>query len=484
MRSKAVCCGHGYTVSRKARKLLAASAIAVACATVAIGVPAQNVAAVGDSRTLSLYNVHTKENLTVTYKKNGRYIPSAMKKLNYFLRDFRRNEPTRMDPELIDLVYELHEELGSRKPVHVISGYRSPKTNAMLKSIGRNVAKRSQHIQGRAMDIYFPDVNTKKVRNSALVRKVGGVGYYPHSGKYGFVHVDTARVRHWPGIPKAEYAAIFANHKTQVAQARRKAAEQAEPVLASAPPRPREKPAALAAIALAAREKEESGPLTVAQAPVPEPRPEEALASANTQVAMANGDLRVEPAAAQPAERQSFADPNWRTGGGDFGPLFSATRRRVASDPSLDPPVIEPLSTLASSSTTGDLDPRGQQVAADARGDRDDVPVTQASATDTGVSISILPPIIDGLKRLFASAADEPTILDETDLGPVGGQTINRAGKGDLIVSNPDHVTPNAAGKAAQLGQTHASLTVGPAAALRSAMRERDPLDPAPLPFD
>lgn len=149
--------------------------------------------AAGETRTLSLYQTHTKESLTVTYKVNGRYIPSAMEKLNYILRDWRRNEVIRIDPKTIDLVWELHADLGSTRPVHIVSGFRSPKTNAFLKRIGRNVAKKSQHMIGKAIDIYFPDVPTQKVRNSALVRQVGGVGYYPTSGQYGFVHVDWAR---------------------------------------------------------------------------------------------------------------------------------------------------------------------------------------------------------------------------------------------------------------------------------------------------
>ena len=120
----------------------------------------------GETRTLSLYQTHTKESLTVTYKVNGRYIPSAMEKLNYILRDWRRNEVIRIDPKTIDLVWELHADLGSTRPVHIVSGFRSPKTNAFLKRIGRNVAKKSQHMVGKAIDIYFPDVPTQRVRTA------------------------------------------------------------------------------------------------------------------------------------------------------------------------------------------------------------------------------------------------------------------------------------------------------------------------------
>lgn len=180
--------------------------------------------AVGDTRTLSLYMVHTKETLTVTYKKDGRYIPSALRQLNHFLRDWRKNEVIKIDPQVIDLVWELHNELGSRKPVHIICGYRSPATNSMLKRIGRNVATTSMHSRGQAIDLYFPDVPTKKIRNSALVRQVGGVGYYADSGPTGFVHVDTGRVRHWPRIPQQELAAIMKNAPS-------KAGKKAAPVM-------------------------------------------------------------------------------------------------------------------------------------------------------------------------------------------------------------------------------------------------------------
>lgn len=179
----------------------------------------------GETRTLSLYQTHTKESLTVTYKVNGRYIPSAMEKLNYILRDWRRNEVIRIDPKTIDLVWELHADLGSTRPVHIVSGFRSPKTNAFLKRIGRNVAKKSQHMVGKAMDIYFPDVPTEKVRNSALVRQVGGVGYYPTSGQYGFIHVDSGKVRMWPRVSPSKLAKIFRDYRKTVG-ARRNAQDQ------------------------------------------------------------------------------------------------------------------------------------------------------------------------------------------------------------------------------------------------------------------
>ena len=167
--------------------------------------------AAGETRTIQLYHVHSRESLNVTYMKNGRYVPSAMKQINRLLRDWRRNETITIDPETINLVWELHEDLGSHRPVNIVSGYRSPKTNAFLKRIGRNVAKKSQHMSGKAIDFYFPDIPTLKIRNSALVRKVGGVGYYRSSGgPTGFLHVDSGNVRHWgPAISNSQMAQVF-----------------------------------------------------------------------------------------------------------------------------------------------------------------------------------------------------------------------------------------------------------------------------------
>ena len=172
----------------------------------------------GETRTLSLYHVHTKESITITYMKDGQYVPSAMKKLNYILRDWRRNEVITISPRTIDLMWELHADLGSKAPIHIVCGYRSPKTNAFLKSIGRNVAKKSQHMVGHAIDLYFPDVPTVKIRNSALVRQVGGVGYYSSGGgPTGFLHIDSGRVRHWgPAISNYQMAQIMRDYRRTV----------------------------------------------------------------------------------------------------------------------------------------------------------------------------------------------------------------------------------------------------------------------------
>lgn len=167
-----------------------------------------------DERRIALYNIHTKETLDIVYMREGKRIPEAMKKINWLMRDWRQNEATEMDPELIDTLWALKTELGAQKPIHLISGYRSAKTNGMLQKTRGGQATKSQHILGRAADVHFPDVPLKKLRYSALVRQKGGVGYYPTSA-IPFVHVDTGRVRHWPRLPRYELALLFPNGKSQ-----------------------------------------------------------------------------------------------------------------------------------------------------------------------------------------------------------------------------------------------------------------------------
>jgi uncharacterized protein YcbK (DUF882 family) len=161
-----------------------------------------------EDRTLSMFNIHTQDTITVTFKRNGKYVPEALQALNHFMRDWRRNQEIKMDPALIDLIWELHEELGSKEPVHLICGYRSPATNEMLRHTVGGQARNSRHITGQAADLTFPDVPLKQLRYSALIRERGGVGYYPASG-LPFVHVDTGNVRHWPRMPRLELAMLF-----------------------------------------------------------------------------------------------------------------------------------------------------------------------------------------------------------------------------------------------------------------------------------
>jgi len=145
---------------------------------------------------LSFYHTHTGKRLDIVYSHNGRYIPQALDRINSFLSDFRTGDIVRIDPELLDLIYDVREELGSHGTYEVISAYRSPKTNEMLRSrsAASGVAKNSQHTHGRAIDVRLEGVPTAKLRDQALAMKRGGVGYYAESN---FVHMDTGRVRSW-----------------------------------------------------------------------------------------------------------------------------------------------------------------------------------------------------------------------------------------------------------------------------------------------
>lgn len=166
-----------------------------------------------ETRTLRFYNLHTKEKAAFSYKVNGRYNSSELKKINWFMRDWRKAKATTMDPRLLDLVWEAYRQSGSNGYINVICGYRSPATNAMLRSRSSGVAKQSQHTLGRALDFYIPDVPLKKMRDIGLKMQVGGVGYYPRSGS-PFVHFDIGNARHWPRMNRRDLLAVFPNGGT------------------------------------------------------------------------------------------------------------------------------------------------------------------------------------------------------------------------------------------------------------------------------
>nr|WP_245418492.1 DUF882 domain-containing protein [Cohaesibacter intestini] len=165
------------------------------------------------SRSLTLHNTHTKETQTITFKRNGRYDPEGLRQMNRFLRDWRRNESTQMDPVLFDLIWNVYKETGAKKPIHVVSGYRSPATNNMLRRRSRGVAKNSRHTKGQAMDFYLPGVPISKIRRAGLRLQAGGVGYYPTS-RSPFVHIDTGNVRHWPRMTRKQLARVFPDGNT------------------------------------------------------------------------------------------------------------------------------------------------------------------------------------------------------------------------------------------------------------------------------
>ncbi len=155
---------------------------------------AMALASASGERKLKFAHTHTGEALTVVYRHGQQYAPDALTKINHHLRDHRSGEVCQMDPGLLDLLYQLASVTGSREPFQVISGYRSPSTNAMLRQKGSGVAKRSLHMQGKAIDVRLADISTSQLRRAAIELKAGGVGFYPKSN---FVHLDTGRVRTW-----------------------------------------------------------------------------------------------------------------------------------------------------------------------------------------------------------------------------------------------------------------------------------------------
>ncbi len=173
----------------------------------------QNAVAEGDTRSISLHHIHTDEDITITYKRSGQYDEAALEKLNWFLRDWRRNQETRMDPHLIDIIWEVRRETGGKEPVWVVCGYRSPETNAMLRRRSRGVARFSQHMLGHAMDFYIPGVPLDQVRAAGLRLQRGGVGFYPTSGS-PFVHLDTGSIRHWPRMTREQLSRVFPDGRT------------------------------------------------------------------------------------------------------------------------------------------------------------------------------------------------------------------------------------------------------------------------------
>lgn len=148
----------------------------------------------GDARTLSFYHTHTDKELVVTYYENGYYLEPAMQQLRIFLADWRDGKQHDLDPAVMDILWQIQAEIGHDGTWEVISAYRSPETNAMLNKRSNGVAKNSQHIQGKAIDVRLRGEDSKRLYEVALELELGGVGYYEQSD---FIHADTGRVRHW-----------------------------------------------------------------------------------------------------------------------------------------------------------------------------------------------------------------------------------------------------------------------------------------------
>jgi len=173
----------------------------------------QTAVADGETRSLVMHHMHTGEDIDITFKRNGKYDDEALEKVNWFLRDWRRQEKTRMDPHLLDVIWEVYREVGGKEPIQIVCGYRSPSTNAMLRRRSSGVAQFSQHTLGKATDFYIPGVPLEEQRYAGLRLQRGGVGYYPTSGS-PFIHLDTGNVRHWPRMPEAQLARVLHDHRT------------------------------------------------------------------------------------------------------------------------------------------------------------------------------------------------------------------------------------------------------------------------------
>lgn len=172
-----------------------------------------NAAALNETKTLSFHHTHSGEDLTVTFKRDGRYDEAALKTLNHFLRDWRTQDETVMDRHLFDILWEVYRDVDGKQPIQIISSYRSPATNAMLRRRSSGVARFSQHMLGHAMDFYIPGVPLEQIRFAGLRLQRGGVGFYPTSGS-PFVHLDTGSIRHWPRMTHDQLVRVFPDGRT------------------------------------------------------------------------------------------------------------------------------------------------------------------------------------------------------------------------------------------------------------------------------
>jgi len=200
----------------RAGRLGGAGRFGVAGALLLLGAGSvQDATAENETRTLSFHHTHSDEDLTVTFKRSGRYDEEALKKLNHFLRDWRTQDETVMDRRLFDILWEVYRDVDAKQPIQIVSSYRSPATNAMLRhrSAHSGVARYSQHMLGHAMDFYIPNVPLEQIRFAGLRLQRGGVGFYPTSGS-PFVHLDTGSIRHWPRMTHDQLARVFPDGRT------------------------------------------------------------------------------------------------------------------------------------------------------------------------------------------------------------------------------------------------------------------------------
>ena len=192
----------------------AGSQIGLTCALLLAGAGSvHDASALNETRTLSFHHTHSNEDLTITFKRDGRYDEDALKKLNHYLRDWRSQDETVMDRHLFDILWEVYRDVDGKQPINIISSYRAPATNAMLRRRSAGVARHSQHMLGHAMDFYIPGVPLEQIRFAGLRLQRGGVGFYPTSGS-PFVHLDTGNIRHWPRMTHDQLVKVFPDGRT------------------------------------------------------------------------------------------------------------------------------------------------------------------------------------------------------------------------------------------------------------------------------
>ena len=199
MQDKMFCMTHqplSNPPAQPSRRLFLHRAAHLALAGAALSLVSRSaLASLPDARSLALDHTHTRERISLVYAVGGQYVPAALGTLNHFLRDHYLGDVGLIDPQLFDLLYGLKQMLGAGQSFQVISGYRCPTTNAILRNTrGGGVASHSLHMEGKAIDIRLPGVPLSELRDAALSLRGGGVGYYPGEQ---FVHVDTGRVRSW-----------------------------------------------------------------------------------------------------------------------------------------------------------------------------------------------------------------------------------------------------------------------------------------------
>lgn len=182
---------HRDTLSRRSFLTLGLGA---AAATALVTSPLEAAVRAMPERGLHLYNTHTGEYLKTVYWSQGRYLPKSLVQINKFMRDHRSGDIHHIDPRLLDVMVAVHKKFGAKGAVHIISGYRSPQSNATLASYSDGVAHNSLHMTGKAVDIRIPGQSVKIIGRAAKSLKAGGVGTYPSSD---FVHIDTGRIRYW-----------------------------------------------------------------------------------------------------------------------------------------------------------------------------------------------------------------------------------------------------------------------------------------------